>query len=91
VFIGQRVMINTGDHEYKSGDCLIREQPTTYRPIMIGDDVFIGMGAIILSGVKLGKGCVVAAGAVVTRDVAPYSVVAGVPARKLSERTKSGI
>ncbi|MBL6456271.1 sugar O-acetyltransferase [Belnapia sp. T6] len=51
------------------------------RPIRIGDDVWIGGGAIILPGVTLGAGCVVAAGAVVTRDVPPGVLVAGNPAR----------
>ena len=48
VFIGQRVMINTGDHDFIDGTRLIRDQATTYRPVKIGSDVFIGMGAIIL-------------------------------------------
>ena len=52
----------------------------------IGHDVWIGHGAIILPGVKIGHGAVVAAGAVVTKDVAPYAVVAGVPARFLKWR-----
>lgn len=54
-------------------------------PVRINDDVWIGAGAIILPGVSVGKGAVVAAGAVVTRDVPPMTVVAGVPARVLKE------
>lgn len=54
--------------------------------IRLGDDVWIGQGAIVLSGVTLGRGSVVAAGAVVTRDVAPYEIVGGVPARVLRRR-----
>jgi acetyltransferase-like isoleucine patch superfamily enzyme len=54
--------------------------------IEIEDDVWIGYGAIILSGVKIGKGAIVAAGSVVTKDVIPYSIVAGNPARHLSYR-----
>jgi phosphonate metabolism protein (transferase hexapeptide repeat family) len=52
----------------------------------IGPDVWIGHGAVILPGIKVGAGAVVAAGAVVTRDVAPYMIVGGIPARPLRER-----
>ena len=58
-------------------------------PPQIGHDVWIGSGAIVLRGVTIGNGAVVAAGAVVTRDVAPYTVVAGVPARLLKPRFES--
>lgn len=54
--------------------------------IRVDDDVWIGCGAIIMSGVHIGQGAVIAAGAVVTRDVLPYTVVGGVPAREISRR-----
>ncbi|WP_371348411.1 DapH/DapD/GlmU-related protein [Ancylobacter sp. IITR112] len=54
--------------------------------VTIGHDVWIGHGAIVLAGRAIGDGAVVAAGAVVTKDVAPYSIVAGVPARPVKER-----
>lgn len=55
------------------------------KPIVIGDNVWIGMGAMILKGVTIGNGSVIAAGAVVTKDVPPNTVVAGVPARVTKE------
>src|SRR3981081_4674130 len=54
--------------------------------VTIGHDVWIGHGAIVLPGRSIGTGAVVAAGAIVTRDVAPYSIVAGVPARPIKAR-----
>ena len=54
--------------------------------ILIGNDVWIGQGVSILEGVRIGDGAVIGAGAVVTKDVAPYSICVGVPARKIRER-----
>lgn len=56
------------------------------KKVTIGNDVWIGHGAVVMPGVKIGDGAVVGANAVVTRDVAPYQVVAGVPARPLRPR-----
>ncbi len=54
--------------------------------VVVEDDVWIGFGAIVLSGVRLGRGAVIAAGAVVVRDVPPYTIVAGSPARAVASR-----
>lgn len=54
--------------------------------VVVEDDVWIGFGAVVLSGVRLGRGAIVAAGSVVTRDVEPYAVVAGSPARTVAQR-----
>ncbi|MGJ7910511.1 2,3,4,5-tetrahydropyridine-2,6-dicarboxylate N-acetyltransferase [Neobacillus sp. LXY-1] len=67
-------------------------EPPSAKPVIVEDDVLIGANAVVLEGVTIGKGSVVAAGAVVTQDVAPYTVVAGTPARKIKdidEKTKS--
>ena len=58
------------------------------KEVVIEDYVWIGARAMILPGVTLSRGCVVGAGAVVTKDVAPYTIVAGVPAKKIGERTR---
>lgn len=65
---------------------LIRKQPTISAPIRIGQDVWIGANAIVLAGVTIGDGAVVGAGAVVTKDVAPDTIVAGVPAKQIKVR-----
>ena len=58
----------------------------THGPITVGNDVWIGMRAMIMSGVTIGNGAVVAAGSVVTRDVEPYTVVGGAPAKVIKRR-----
>lgn len=64
----------------------MNEQPNQTAPIIIGNDVWIGTGAKILKGVTVGDGAVIAAGAVVKDNVEPYSIVGGIPAKKISER-----
>lgn len=59
--------------------------------ICIGNDVWIGTGAILLDGVQVGDGAIIAAGAVVTKDVEPYSIVGGIPAREIRKRFSSEI
>lgn len=61
-------------------------QPHSRGDIVIGDDVWIGVGAMVLSGVTIGSGAAIGAGAVVSRDVAPYTLVAGNPAREVRRR-----
>ncbi len=67
-------------------DQLINKQPNQTAAIEIGDDVWIGTGAKILKGVRIGTGAVIAAGALVKDDVEAYAIVGGIPAKKISER-----
>ncbi|PLS16506.1 2,3,4,5-tetrahydropyridine-2,6-dicarboxylate N-acetyltransferase [Bacillus sp. M6-12] len=67
-------------------------EPPSAKPVIIEDDVLIGANAVVLEGVTVGTGSVVAAGAIVTKDVPPYSVAAGTPAKvikQIDEKTKS--
>ena len=80
------VYLVDSDHSI-ARDELINRQPNQTSPIVIGNDVWIGTGAKILKGVTIGDGAVVAAGALVKDDVAPYTIVGGIPAKKISERT----
>ncbi|MDO8210019.1 DapH/DapD/GlmU-related protein [Conexibacter sp. CPCC 206217] len=83
VNIGSETILMTAKHEVQDPDF-----GGTYEPITIGDRVWIATRATVLGGVTLGEGAVVAAGAVVTSDVAPYTIVGGVPARPIGERTR---
>jgi maltose O-acetyltransferase len=81
VSISAEVCILTADHDLRGRTAEGRE-----RPVVIHDHVFIGTRAMILPGVTLGRGSAVAAGAVVTREVEPHTIVAGVPARPIGCR-----
>jgi len=81
--IGDRVLIAAGAAVVTVGHPieLPRWNVNTSAPVRIGDDVWIGANAVVLPGVTIGNGSVIAAGAVVTDDVAPFTLVGGVPAR----------
>ena len=86
VNLSSNVSIYSGEHDYR--DPYFRSTPEKTRPITIGDRVWIGSNAIILTGVNIGEGAVCCAGCVVTKDVEPFAVVAGIPARKINERPR---
>jgi acetyltransferase-like isoleucine patch superfamily enzyme len=85
VIIAQHVVMSGLNHQYQDVKVSIREQPVTTKQIVIEDACWIGANAVITAGVTVGYHSVVAAGSVVTRDVPPYSVVGGNPARILKQ------
>ncbi|MDQ6419664.1 acyltransferase [Paenibacillus sp. LHD-117] len=86
VRIASHVSIYGFNHGYASVELPIFRQPHTSRGIHIGDDVWIGANAVILDGVRVGSHVIVAAGAVVTRDVPDYAIVGGNPAKVIRSR-----
>lgn len=86
VHTGTNVVMLGFNHGFYTRELPTKEQDYMDAPIVIGDDVWIGTGAIILAGVNIGKGAIVAAGAVVNKDVPPFAIVGGVPAKVLKER-----
>jgi len=80
------VSICGAEHGFARTDIPMRDQETSALPVVIGADVWIGMGAIIMPGAIIGDGCVIGAGSVVTGEVPPYSVGKGVPFRKSRDR-----
>lgn len=85
VLIGPNVVLRAADHGL-SRNKLIMNQTHKSGEIIVEDDVWIGSNAVILQNVRLARGCVVAAGAVVTKNVESYTIVGGVPARKIADR-----
>ena len=84
VSISHRVNIITGGHDHNSPDFI-----GIFKPIVIKDHAWLGVGCTILQGVTIGRGAVVAAGAVVVNDVPDYAIVGGVPARQIGRRNET--
>ncbi|MFM2063634.1 MAG: hypothetical protein RLZZ507_3305 [Cyanobacteriota bacterium] len=80
----------SANHNFEQIDVPIMNQGLSTKGIVIEDNVWIGTGCVILDGVRVGEGSIIAAGAVVTKNVAPYSIVAGVPAKLLRFRDQKG-
>jgi len=81
VGIASQVLIYNDEHNINSPD-----YDNSFGPVEIGDYVFIGPRAIILPGIKIGQGAVVAAGAIVTKDIPDFEIWGGVPAKKINDR-----
>ena len=81
VNLAQGITVTALNHNFDDSDKRIDEQGVSTSQVVIGDDVWIGANAVVLPGVTIGTHCIVAAGAVVTKDVPSHSLVAGVPAK----------
>lgn len=87
VLMAPECIVYTTNHNFMDRNKLIIEQGITAEfPVTIGNDVWIGRRVIILPGVKIGNGAVIAAGSVVTKDVPPYTLVGGNPSKVIKER-----
>ena len=84
VSVSHNVNIVTGSHDAMSPDYV-----GIFKPIVIKDYVWLGVGCTILQGVTIGRGAVVAAGEVVTKEVGDYEIVGGIPAKKIGERPRN--
>ena len=85
VNLAQGITVTALNHNFDDTNKRIDEQGVSTNAVTIEDDVWIGANAVILPGVTIGNHCVVAAGAVVTKDVPPHSLVAGVPAKVIKQ------
>jgi len=87
VMMGPDVIILTSNHRFDRLDIPMWKQGYyPPEPVVIGDDVWIGTRTIILPGIKIGRGAIIGAGAVVTKDVPEFSIVVGVPAKIIGSR-----
>jgi len=86
VLIAPRVSINTVSHHVERCDMTINAQGLYCDPVVIENDVWIGMHAVILQGVTIGQGAIIGAGAVVTKDIPAWSIAVGVPAKVTGKR-----
>lgn len=86
VHTGTNVVMLGFNHGFYTRDIPTKEQDYLDAPIVIGDDVWIGTGAVILAGVTIGRGAIIAAGAVVNKDMPEYAIVGGIPAKVIKMR-----
>lgn len=87
VMIAPNTAILNSTHNFERTDIpMIEQGAERYNNPVIEDDVWLGRNVIVMPGVRIGKGSIIAAGAVVTKDVEPYSVMGGVPAKKIKTR-----
>ena len=95
ILVGNDSLIASGcrfidhDHAMNMHQGPMNQQPCPNAPIILEEDVWLGVNVVVLKGVTLGRGCVIGAGAIVTKSVPPYEIWAGVPARKISSRQTS--
>lgn len=85
VNLAQGITVTALNHKFKNPDIRIDEQGVSTKPVVIGNDIWVGANAVILPGITIGDHSVIAAGAIVTKDVPPHSLVAGVPAKVIKQ------
>lgn len=87
VMIAPKVSLLANMHKHERTDIpMARQGKDIGIPVIVEDDVWLGRSAIVMPGIRIGKGSIVAAGSVVTKDVKPYSIVGGVPAKLIKKR-----
>jgi acetyltransferase-like isoleucine patch superfamily enzyme len=86
VLVAGHSSINTVSHSIDRCDIPVNDQPVVIDPVVIEDDVWIGLNAVIMQGVTIGRGSIVGAGAVVNKPIPPWSIAVGVPARVIGRR-----
>ena len=86
VMIAENVSIRDSDHNFDDITRPMRMQNISTAPVTVGNDVWLGYGVVVTKGVTIGDGCVIGANSVVTRDIPPYSVAVGAPARIIRKR-----
>lgn len=89
VIMGPNVQIFSENHNYSDTAIIIKEQGVTKQAVVIGNNCWLGAGAVILAGVVIGDGCVIAASSVVTKSVPANSIVAGIPAKVIKSRVEN--
>ncbi|MHB8110094.1 MAG: acyltransferase [Syntrophorhabdaceae bacterium] len=86
--IGPNVVFRTSDHAFSDTNELMINQGHTSGTIVVENDVWIGSNAVLTGNIRIGTGAIIGAGAVVTRDVGPFAIVAGVPAKQIGNRMR---
>lgn len=89
VMVADNTSFRTADHEFSDLEKPMLEQGERAKPIIVDDDVWLGANVTILRGVTIGRGAIVAANAVVVKDVQPYEIVGGVPAKRIGSRIQN--
>lgn len=86
--LARNVVLLTGNHVFEDPSIPISYQGTELKSVTINEDVWLGAHVIVLPGVNIGKGCVIGAGSVVTKDIEEYSIAVGVPAKVIGKRNQ---
>ncbi|MCB0517159.1 MAG: acyltransferase [Bacteroidetes bacterium] len=89
VMFAQHIVVSGLNHQYQNIDVPINQQPISTQAVFIDDDCWIGANAVITAGVRIGKHSVIAAGSVVTKDIPPFSIAGGNPAKILKQYNKT--